>query len=81
MFYLLNPCKTFTGLSYADTLPPPCCLGMHAVYHPILCYYSDSMLLTINMLSIKCMTLTFPSHTVTAVETPCQRTEATQSLL
>lgn len=81
MFYLFNPCKIFTGLSCADNLPTLCCLGMHAVYHPILCYLSNRMLLTINMLTIKCMTLTFPSHSVTAGETPRQRTEATQSLL
>lgn len=79
MFYLFNPSKTFTGLSCVDTQPSLCSFGMHAVYHPIPCYYSNRMLLTINM-SIKCMTLSFPSHSVTAGETPRQRTEATQSL-
>lgn len=81
MLHLFNPHKTFTGLSCVDTRPSLCSLGMHAVYHPILCYYSNRMLLAINMLSIKCMTLSFPSHSVTAGETPDQRTEATQSLL
>lgn len=78
MFCLFNPRKTFTGLLCADTRPCLCSLGIHVVDHPILCYSSNRMLLTINM-SIKCMTLSFPSHTVTTGETPRRRTEGTQS--
>lgn len=74
-FMLIKLLQTLP-VSILDHLWKTCCT--HAVYHPIrCCYYSNRLLLIINMLSIKCMTWVFHA---TAGETPRQRTEASQYL-